>query len=376
VCRHLARAQDSGYPGTELDSDQEEPSMRARTTLCVLLPLVLLIGAAGAAVAGVGRQERQSGDTITACAAKTNGRLRLISASASCKASERRLSWNVAGPAGPKGDVGPPGPQGERGAAGPAGPPGARGEQGIRGESGPQGPAGAAGPAGPQGPAGPKGDPGDGLASLDELAGIPCTVSGQSGAVSIRFDAHNDATITCTILEPPPPPPPPPTARLRVNEVMTGSTGAAANEFVELVNASTDAVDAGGYRVVYRSAAGTSDTLLGAIPAGTIIPAGGHYLLGGSGYAGPVWADQSFGIGLAATAGGVGVRDPDGVLLDSVGYGATAANGFVEGHPALAPPTTATPGSSIGRMPDGADSNDNAADFAVSSTPTPRSANS
>jgi Lamin Tail Domain len=165
-------------------------------------------------------------------------------------------------------------------------------------------------------------------------------------------------------------------ALLRVNEVMTGSTGAAANEFVELVNAGTEALDAGGHRVVYRSAAGTSDTLLGTLPTETIIPAGGHYLLGGSAYVGPVAADQSFGTGLAATAGGVGVRDPDGVLLDSVGFGATVANGFVEGHPAGAPPTTATPGSSIGRMPDGADSNDNALDFAVSSTPTPRSANS
>jgi hypothetical protein len=69
------------------------------------------------------------------------------------------------------------------------------------------------------------------------------------------------------------------------------------------------------------------------------------------------------------------VRDPDGALLDSVGYGTTAANGFVEGNPAAAPPTTASPGSSIGRMPDG-DTNDNAVDFAVrATTPTPRGAN-
>jgi len=350
--------------------------MRARTSLYVLLPLVLLVAAAGAALAGVGRKDHPTGDTITACAAKANGRLRLISASASCRGSERRLTWNVAGPAGPKGDAGPPGSKGEPGAAGPAGAPGPRGEQGVRGEIGPQGPAGAAGPAGAQGPAGPKGEPGRGLASFDELAGLPCTVSGQTGAVSIRFDERGDATITCAAAEPPPPPPPPPVSHLRVNEVMTGSTGAAANEFVELVNAGNEAVDAGGYRVVYRSAAGTSDTLLGALPAGTVIPAGGHYLLGGNGYAGQVAPDQSFGTGLAATAGGLGVRDPDGVLLDSVGYGATAANGFVEGQPAAAPPTTATPGSSIGRMPDGTDSNDNSVDFAVSSTPTPRSANS
>jgi Collagen triple helix repeat (20 copies) len=155
--------------------------MRARTSLCVLLPLVLLVGAAGAALAGVGRKDHPSGDTITACAAKANGRLRLISASASCKASERRLSWNVAGPAGAKGDAGPPGPQGDPGAVGPAGAPGPRGEQGVRGQTGPQGRAGAVGPAGPQGPSGPKGDPGRGLSSLDELAGIACTVTGRTG---------------------------------------------------------------------------------------------------------------------------------------------------------------------------------------------------
>jgi hypothetical protein len=70
--------------------------------------------------------------------------------------------------------------------------------------------------------------------------------------------------------------PVPEPVRLRVNEVLTGVTGAAANEFVELVNAGADDLDAGGYRVVYRSAAGTSDTVLGTIPAGTIIPAQGH----------------------------------------------------------------------------------------------------
>ena len=156
---------------------------------------------------------------------------------------------------------------------------------------------------------------------------------------------------------------------------MTGMTGAAANEFVELVNAGSEPVDASGYRVVYRSAAGTTDTLLAALPAGTVLAAGAHYLLGGSGYAGAAAADQSFATGLAATAGGIGVRTADGTLLDSVGYGTTAANGLVEGTPAPAPPTTASPGSSIGRTPDGVDTNDNAADFDVSATPTPRGAN-
>jgi hypothetical protein len=347
--------------------------MRARTSLCVLLPFVLLVAVAGAAYAAVSRTGHPSAETITACASKASGRLRVAPASGLCRRSENRLSWNVAGPPGPKGDPGPAGPQGERGAAGPAGEagaPGPRGEPGARGEVGPAGPAGERGPVGPQGPAGPQGTPGRGLSSFDDLAGLPCTASGRTGTVSIRFDANDEATIVCAVGEPAPQP-----VRLRVNEVLTGITGAAANEFVELVNAGAEDLDAGGYRVVYRSAAGTSDTVLGTLPAGTIIPAHGHYLLGGSAYAGQVAPDQSFGTGLAATAGGVGVRNPDGVLLDSVGYGATVANGLVEGQPAAAPPTTAAPGSSIGRLPDGADSNDNSVDFVVSSTPTPRGTN-
>src|SRR4029078_11939501 len=73
-------------------------------------------------------------------------------------------------------------------------------------------------------------------------------------------------------------------AALRVNEVMTGNVGAASDEFVEVFNAGTTAVDAGGVKVVYRSASGSSDTTLATIPAGTTIAPGAFYLLGGSAY--------------------------------------------------------------------------------------------
>jgi hypothetical protein len=161
---------------------------------------------------------------------------------------------------------------------------------------------------------------------------------------------------------------------IRVNEFMTGSTGAASNEFVELVNAGTAAVNVGGYKVAYRSAAGTSDTTLATIPDGTTIPAGGFYLLAGSGYLGSHAPDQTFSASLAATGGGLAVRDATGAILDSVGYG-EATNAFVEGHPAAAPPATAAPGSSADRIPDGHDTNDNAADFSVSAAPSPGASN-
>jgi hypothetical protein len=77
---------------------------------------------------------------------------------------------------------------------------------------------------------------------------------------------------------------------------------------------------------------------------------------------------------LAATGGGLAVRDSTGTILDSVGYG-DSTNAFVETHVTTAPPATAAPGSSSNRLPDGHDTNDNAADFSVSSTPSPGAAN-
>src|SRR5204863_369392 len=67
------------------------------------------------------------------------------------------------------------------------------------------------------------------------------------------------------------------TADLRINEFMTGSTGAASNEFVELVNTSTAAADISGYKLAYRSGTSTSDVTLATIPSGRTVPAGGFY---------------------------------------------------------------------------------------------------
>jgi uncharacterized protein len=132
--------------------------------------------------------------------------------------------------------------------------------------------------------------------------------------------------------------------------------------------------DLSGWKLVYRSAAGTSDTTLATLPAGTTIAPGGFYLVAGGGYAGSRAADATFSTGLASTGGAVGIRDGGGALVDSVGWG-TATNVLVEGTVAPAPPTTASPGSSIARHPDGHATNDNGADFSVETTATPRATN-
>ena len=274
------------------------------------------------------------------------------------------------GPAGAKGAVGPvgaTGPRGEQGARGADGAPGPAGTPGTPGSAGVKGDRGATGVAGPQGTTGATGPPGAGLMSFDDLGGLSCTATGGTGALQISYDGAGHATLTCVVAHPA-------SAVVRVNEIATGTTTSAADEFVELVNAGGAAADVGDWKLVYRASSGTSDTTLATIPTGTTIAAGGFYLFGGSAYAGARAADQSFGSGLAAAGGGVAVRDANGVVVDSAGWG-TAANAYVEGSVAAAPPTTAPPGGSIVRRPDGHDTNDNSTDFTVAATASPRATN-
>jgi hypothetical protein len=189
-----------------------------------------------------------------------------------------------------------------------------------------------------------------------------------TGTVELTYDAADHAVLTCIADgggE----------ATLSVNELMTGVTSAATDEFVEIVNTGAAAADLSGWKLVYRSAAGTSDVVLATVPDGTVLAAGAFYLFGGAGYVSGPTADQSYTTSIAATGGGVGIRDAAGSLVDSVGWG-TATNAFVEGTVAPAPATTAAPGTSIGRVPDGDDTNDNSVDFVVDDSPTPKGSNS
>ena len=290
------------------------------TPLRSLLIALLLALPAGGAVAVV-RTPHDATAVIQACARK-DGRLRLVARASDCRRSERAVSWNVKGP---QGELGPPGPAGQ---IGPAGPEGAPGPPGPQGELGPQG---------------PKGDPGTSIGSLEELNGLACRNAGRDGTVALTYDASAHAVFTCTAT--------PTDSAVRVNELATGTSASATDEFVELFNAGAVPADLSGYKLVYRSGAGSSDVSLATIPDGTTLAPGAFYLFGGSGYTGAKTPNQAFSVGIAAAAGGVGLRNAAGTLVDSVGYG-TATNALVETRPAPAPPTTAAPGSSDIRLPD------------------------
>lgn len=303
--------------------------MRSKILVALAIAAVALAGAAVAAI--------PDGDgVIHGCRKVDGGALRVVARASACRTGERSLAWN------------------QRGARGPAGPAGATGPQG------PAGPKGETGAQGPQGPAGPA------LASFDSLAGLSCTRAGQPGTISLSYDASGVAQITCTGGSGG-------DAAIRINEFSVGVEGALGDEFVEIFNAGTAAADLSGWKLVYRSGAGTSDVSLGTLADGTSLAPGAFFLFGGSAYAGAHPADKSFSAGLASAAGGVAIKDADGNIVDSVGWG-DATNAFVEGATAAAPTIAPAPGTSDARHPNGHDTNVNSADFTIGD-PTPGASN-
>ncbi len=193
---------------------------------------------------------------------------------------------------------------------------------------------------------------------------ISATVGAITGSVVVNVDA-----ISCSI---------------RINEVQVAGDGASpdADEFVELTNPCTNTVSVAGWMLVYRSATGTTDsyplTLFGAMPPGSfrLYATTSH---NGGGMVDEVTSTGGFSL-YEAAGGALAIRNGfpnSGPIIDSVAWG-TATNAFVEGTAAPAPPAN----RSLARSFNGKDTNDNAADFALTdatatppSVPTPRAPN-
>lgn len=167
------------------------------------------------------------------------------------------------------------------------------------------------------------------------------------------------------------------TCHLVINEVQTGTTATGTEEFVELFNPCAAAVTVTAWKLVYRAAGnsnardGADSSTLYSFPTGTFA-AGTYKVIAGSGFKGSL--DGLLASGIAAS-GAVGLRDASGALVDSVAFGSVSGNTFAEAAAAPLPPTLASPGGSIERLPNGADTDDNSHDFATASQATPGAAN-
>ena len=286
--------------------------------------------------------------TIHACRLVPSGLLRIVDEPSDCRRHERHLSWNVQGPAGPQG---PAGAQGH--ARGPAARPGHRDQPARQGQPGP------AGPAGP---------PGSGLSSLDDLDGLAC--NGGAGTVDLTYDGAGQRD---------------PDVRHRRRRWRRG--GDERERADDRCHRSSDE------RVrrdrQHRHGGGRSLRLEARLPLGgrderrrarhrsrrhvarrgRLLPVRRRRLRGRSRRRTRATRRAS-----PRRAAAWASATPTGNLVDSVGWG-TATNAFVEGTVAAAPATTEAPGTSIGRIPDGDDTNDNAADFVLDDSPTPKGSN-
>lgn len=157
---------------------------------------------------------------------------------------------------------------------------------------------------------------------------------------------------------------------LVINEVKAGTVFAAKDDFVEIYNACTYAVDLSQLKLVYRDTLSVSDTVL--VTLSGSIPAGAYRVYVGSQYSSGGVTDGTFTTDLGGLAGGaVGLRiSSSGTLVDSVAWG-VSINGMGEGAVLGA----ITLGSTLARIPNGRDTGSNLADFALLTTSTPRAAN-
>ena len=164
---------------------------------------------------------------------------------------------------------------------------------------------------------------------------------------------------------------------LVINEIQTQTTQSASEEFVEIYNPCTAAITVDGYKLGYRAASNTMPA--SSADSSTLytwsgsFAAGAYFVVGGSSFGGTKNGSLSSGL---APSGSVALRDATSAIVDSVAYGTVSAgNAFIETAAAPLPPTLASPGGSIERLPNGTDTNDGSHDFATANTATPGAAN-
>jgi hypothetical protein len=303
-----------------------------------------LAGAATALLLGTAAMATAAGDapdTIDACRDIRHGLVRIVFDENACKKNEAHLSWDVQGAPGPPGAEGPAGP------------------------AGPKGDPGAAGPAGPKGE---KGDPGAGLGSVNELDGKGCTTfEGTAGHVEVSASATDLIMLTCETGTPPPPASG--SAHLVVNEVDYDQVGADTGGFVEIENTGAAAASLEGVALVLVNGGDGAEYARKAL-AGTLA-AGARTV---------VEIDPQNG-----SPDGVALVDTGrGTLLDALSYEGAITAATIGGTPfdlvegTMLPVDVAdsnTVEGTLARIPDGADADNAAADWAFTATPTPGAAN-
>ncbi len=165
-----------------------------------------------------------------------------------------------------------------------------------------------------------------------------------------------------------------------INEVDYDNPGTDNAEWIELRNNGSIAYDLNGYKVelVNGSAGGAAVYKTIVLPTFSLAP-GAYYVIGNNATIPNINLVETPATDMIQNGApdAIGLRDASNNLLDAISYEGTSGAPYQEGGgTTLADPgTTAAASASIGRYPDGADTNDNTADWALACVSTPGAAN-
>jgi hypothetical protein len=152
------------------------------------------------------------------------------------------------------------------------------------------------------------------------------------------------------------------TSDVVISEFRTRGPGGASDEFIEIYNPTSTAVDISGWKINASNNAGAADTRA-TIPASTLLRSGQYYLVANNGYTGTVIANLKYGTAIT-NDGGIALLRSNNTIADEVGMDAGSA--YQEGT--TLPPFSGTSDQSYERKLGGVsdsciDTNDNASDF-------------
>jgi cysteine-rich repeat protein len=158
-------------------------------------------------------------------------------------------------------------------------------------------------------------------------------------------------------------------AGLVINEFKTGTSGSYYDEYIEIYNKKSVALDISSYSLYFRDNTGGGLATLVTFPAGATIAAGGYTSVGRGAYAPPV-TDYTDLANIYNSGGGIGFyagAETAANRIDSVAYGTSAGTHPYSEGGTVAPTST---NCSVSRCPNGNDTNSNSADFQVTATCT------
>ncbi|QSB14632.1 lamin tail domain-containing protein [Natronosporangium hydrolyticum] len=203
------------------------------------------------------------------------------------------------------------------------------------------------------------GDPIDYTGVLNTEGDIALHTTGGGTGYTIHYDAGSNSYPAGL---PPVDGGPTPTGEVLISELRLRGPGGANDEFVELRNTGTGSADISGWRLQGCAATSGAATNRATIPAGTVLPPGGYYLIArDTHYTGAATADLTFSAAIA-DEGGVRLVTASGGYVDGVGSAAPASSECREGAGLTFP----TGDADVSFHRDGAgsvDTDDNAADF-------------